>query len=169
MRRVRAEVENALLSASGYDFESHAGTRFGHTLPGEADLACLLGQRHFRRAPDDNGCGTQVRGRTQNAIPQIIRGGHGEADGFPFLFGNGQDFGEKELLDGTEELFGIQVVFAGRSPTQQADMENNDVLLVSPQSLENRMQMIQGIVVADGNQYVARTDPDAGRRDIRLL
>ena len=31
------------------------------------------------------------------------------------------------------------------------------------------MQMIEGIVVADGNQDVARANPDIGRREIRFL
>ena len=92
-RSVRAQIEDLFLAGRREDLQRNARTRLGHSFPGEADFARLLGDRRLRGTSSDDRARCNCGG-AQDAFPEIVRGGNGQPHGLAFLFGHRQNFRE---------------------------------------------------------------------------
>src|SRR5690348_2708243 len=120
-----AEIKNSLIACGRNDFQSEARTRFGNTLPGEADFAGLLCLRHLGGAADNDSARLQAGSGAQDAIPQIVGRSDGKPNGLSFLFSYGKNFGKQQLLDGAEKLVGTEIVFTRCGAPQQTNVKDN--------------------------------------------
>src|ERR1700675_1767008 len=59
------------------------------------------------------------------------------------------------LLDAAEELIDVQFVFAGSGTAQQANVQDDNVAAAGLDAVKNVAEMVEGVVVADGDQNIS--------------
>src|SRR5690348_12836453 len=79
-------------------------------------------------------------------------------NGHALFFGDGQNFRKQKLLNGAEKLVRTQAIFPGCSAAQQTDMKDNDVLFAGLQPPQGGLEVIESIIIANGNENVAGTN-----------
>src|SRR6267143_2575694 len=109
------------------DFQIELRLLISKFFPGFTDLPRLLLVRFLCRTPHNNRAGLQRSRGTQDAVPQIVCGDDGEADGLASFFGHGKRLREELLLDAPEKLIGLEFVFARSRAAQEPDMEHDNV------------------------------------------
>ena len=77
---------------------------------------------------------------------------------FPEVFSDGNRASEKLLFVVAEYLFSGKIVSGGAELTDPR-RHYDDVLLLRVNALQRPLQVIQGVVVADGHHHVSRTNP----------
>ena len=77
-------------------------------------------------------------------------------NGPSFFLGDGKNFRKEKLLNGAKQLVRAKAIFAGRGAAEQTDVEHDDILFAGPQTLQGRLKVIEGVIVADRNENVAR-------------
>src|SRR5712692_8953281 len=87
-------------------------------------------------------------------------------DGLPFLLGDLERVREELLLLETEQLLRRQLVFPSACTLQKSKMEDDHVLGVCVDSIEDRLQVVERVVVSSGHQHGAGSYAKRLRREI---
>ncbi len=78
-------------------------------------------------------------------------------DGLAFLFGQRQGPREKLLFVHTEQFLGAQLVLAGTGAAENAQVQDDDILVARVHAVQDGGQVVERVVVADHHQHVAGT------------
>ena len=88
IRSVWAEKEKFVLALGRKDFEIKRRPRIRQRFPGEAKLTGLFGEIHFGRTPENDRRRLQIDGGSEDAVPEVICGDNGKANGLAALLGH---------------------------------------------------------------------------------
>src|ERR1700730_17970105 len=127
VRGMRAEYFINFVAVGEMNFQIELRFLIAELLPAIADLASLFFRGFLGGMPQNDGAGFQRGSGAQDAVPQIIGGDDGKANGLATFFGHGQGLRKKMLLDAAEELVDIQFVFAGSRAAQKANVKDGNV------------------------------------------
>src|SRR5438093_6262371 len=87
-------------------------------------------------------------------------------DGLPFLLRNLQSACEQFLFFQAEELIVCQFVLASARTLQESKMQRHDILFVRIDTVEDGVEVMKRVVVADHDQHVSRPHAQSLRRQV---
>src|SRR5215470_4112760 len=165
IRRMRTEDFEDFVPSGHVNFEIELRFRIAEALPGFTDLASLLFALPLAgRTRDDSGR-LQALAGAENAIPEVIRSDDGEADRFAAFLGEAEGLREELLLDAAEKLVGIEFLFAGSGTAEDADVKDYDVAAARLDAIEDVGEVVEIVLITDGNKDVARTGANSLGRE----
>ena len=90
IRSVRTEDFVDLVTIGEMDFKIELGLGVRKSLPSIAEMPSLLFGGFFGGMAEDDSARLERSSSTQNAVPQLVCGDDGKANGFATLFGHGK-------------------------------------------------------------------------------
>lgn len=166
IRRMRAEDFEDFIPGGHVNFEIELRLRVAEAFPGFADLTSLLFALPFSGGASDDGGRLQALPSAENTVPEIIRSDDRKANGFAPFFGKAKRLREKMLLDGTEELVGVEFLFTGSGAAEDADVKNHYVAAARLDSIKNVGEVVEIELIADGNKDVAGLGANGFRSEL---
>src|ERR1051326_1547608 len=167
-RRVRAQVDIHRRTVRADDLERKWMARLGQVFPGKTDEPREFLGWHFRGNACHQTRGFQLRRGLNHGVERVHGRHNQQLHGLALFLGNLDNVAEQLFLVIAEDLLIGEIVLAGAG-RYRAHGHDDDVVTPQVRFLEDLLQMVHVVVIADGHQNASRSCVQARSVDLRLM